>query len=82
MTTTKTLFLLSFFFILTISCDETKAPATEVQEETTSKTTAVATPIEEIEIEESLIIFQNSFLNISPGSQIAEHEARIEKGIL
>lgn len=66
MTTTKTLFLLiSFFFILTISCDETKAPATEVQEETTSKTTAVATPIEEIE--ESLIIFQNSFLNISPG---------------
>ncbi|MFT5645614.1 MAG: hypothetical protein ACI976_000287 [Aureispira sp.] len=79
MTTTKTIFLLSFFFILTTSCDETKAPATEVQEETTSKTTAVATPIEE---EESLIIFQNSFLNISPGSQIAEHETRIEKGLL
>lgn len=78
MTTTKTLFLLSFFFIITISCDETKAPPTEVQEATSNKTTVVATPIEE----ESLIIFQNSFLNISPGSQIAEHEARIEKGIL
>jgi hypothetical protein len=78
MTTIKTLFFLSFFFMLTISCDETKTPATEIQEKITNETTVVTTPI----VEESLIIFQNSFLTISPGSQIAEHKASIEEGIL
>jgi hypothetical protein len=77
MYTIKALVLLSFFFILTLSCTETQTPASKIQEETTN--TAEIAPIEE---EIPLTIFQNSFLNISPGSQIAEHEAIIKKGVL
>lgn len=72
----KTWLLFSFFFILIISCDDNQTPATENQEKTTN-TTAV-TAIEEV----PLIIFQHSFLNISPGSQIEEHKAILEQAIL
>jgi len=76
MNTIKILLLFNFFFMLTISCDETKVPTTEVQEKMTGTTT------KEAEVEIPLTIFENSFLNISPGSQIAEHKASIEEGVL
>lgn len=74
MSTIKLLFSLSFFFILTMSCNETKTPSTAVQEATTAT--------EVIDKEVPLTIFQHSFLNVSPGGQIAEHEAVLEKALI
>jgi hypothetical protein len=79
MNTLKTLVLLVTLFILLISCEENKAPATETTEEISDTTTEVA-PTEEEEV--PLTIFQNSFLTISPGNQIAEHKAVIEEDLL
>lgn len=79
MNTLKTLVLLGAFFILLISCEENKTPATETTGEINDTTTEVA-PTEEEEV--PLTIFQNSFLNISPGTQIAEYKAFIEEDLL
>lgn len=81
MTSTKTLLLLSSFFILLMSCNETKTPTTETKEETTNTRIEVA-PTEEVTKEIPLTIFQNSFLTISPGDQVEEHKAVIEEGLL
>lgn len=80
MNTIKILVLLGSFLALLISCDETKTPAAETQNETS--TTTEPTPEEEIEKEVPLTIFQNSFLGIAPGDQVAEHKALLEEDLL
>lgn len=85
MNTIKTVALLSFLFVLTISCNETQTPSTKTQEATIDTPPTEVTAIEEkqaIKEERSLTIFQNSFFGISPGSKVADHEAIIEKGLL
>ncbi|WMX14365.1 MULTISPECIES: hypothetical protein [unclassified Aureispira] len=82
MNKTRLFLLLSGFCALLIGCDNTtKTTSLEtIEEQTAPYTTSTSTEVPKKE--QPLIIYENAFLQVFPGSPIEEHKAIIEEDLL